>query len=92
MLPLRHLGDVTPRLNFHQTREWGPLSQDPRGQSFYDLFFFLKTSTTWVTLTHYQVQLQQEVHTTLPISGTQVPCVLRKHFPEDFTLVMLVSS
>jgi hypothetical protein len=39
MLPLRHLGDVTPRLNFHQTREWGPLSQDPRGQSFYDLFF-----------------------------------------------------
>ena len=54
-------------------------------------FFFLKTSTTWVTLTHYQVQLQQEVHTTLPISGTQVPYDLRKHFPEDFTLAMLVS-
>ena len=30
--------------------------------------------------------------TTLVISGTQLLCVLRKHFPEDFTSVMLVSS
>jgi hypothetical protein len=28
----------------------------------------------------------------LAISGTQLLCVLRKHFPEDFTSVMLVSS
>jgi hypothetical protein len=30
--------------------------------------------------------------TTLAISGTQLLCDLRKHFPEDFTAVMLVSS
>ena len=89
MLPLRHLGDVTPCLNFYETREWGPLSQAPRGQSFYDFFFFNQYHLG--DFTHYQVQLQQEVHITLPISGTQVPCVLRKHFPEDFTLAMLVS-
>jgi hypothetical protein len=30
--------------------------------------------------------------TTLAISGTQLLCALRKHSPEDFTSVMLVSS
>jgi hypothetical protein len=30
--------------------------------------------------------------TTLAISGTQPLCALRKHFPEDFTSMMLVSS
>jgi hypothetical protein len=29
--------------------------------------------------------------TTLAISGTQLFCALRKHFPEDFTSVILVS-
>jgi hypothetical protein len=29
---------------------------------------------------------------TLAISGTNILCTLRKHFPEDFTSVMLVSS
>jgi hypothetical protein len=31
-------------------------------------------------------------YTTLGISGTQLLCALRRHFPEDFTSVMLVSS
>jgi hypothetical protein len=30
--------------------------------------------------------------TTLAIFGTQLLCAPRKHFPEDFTSVMLVSS
>jgi hypothetical protein len=30
--------------------------------------------------------------TTMAISGTQLLCVLRKYFPEDFTSVMLISS
>ena len=30
--------------------------------------------------------------TTLAISGTQLLCAIRKHFPEDLTSVMLVSS
>jgi hypothetical protein len=30
--------------------------------------------------------------TTLPISGTELLCVLTKHFPEDFTSMMLVFS
>jgi hypothetical protein len=30
--------------------------------------------------------------TTLAISGTQLLCAPKKHFPEDFTSVMLVSS
>jgi hypothetical protein len=51
----------------------------------------IKTSTTWVILTHYQVQLQHEVKT-LVISGTQLLRALRKHSPEDFTSMMLVSS
>jgi hypothetical protein len=33
-----------------------------------------------------------EVVTTLTISGTQLLCAHRKHFPEDFASVMLVSS
>ena len=31
-------------------------------------------------------------HTILAISGTEPLCALSKHFPEDFTSVMLVSS
>jgi hypothetical protein len=40
-----------------------------------------------VILTHYQAR-----GTTLAISGTQLLCALRKHFPEDFISVMMVSS
>jgi hypothetical protein len=49
----------------------------------------LKTSTTWMTLTHYQVLLQQEGQPWLSLDHSL--CALRKHFPEDFTSMMLVS-
>jgi hypothetical protein len=49
-----------------------------------------KTSTTWVTLTYYQVQPQHKVQPWLSLEHSL--CVLRKHFPEDVTSVMLVSS
>jgi hypothetical protein len=51
-----------------------------------------KTSTTWVTLTHSLPCTAAARGTTLDISGTQLLCGLGKHFPEDFTSVMLVSS
>jgi hypothetical protein len=48
----------------------------------------LQTSTTWVTLTHYQVLLQHEVQPWQSLEHR--PCALRKHFP-DFTSMILVS-
>lgn len=49
-----------------------------------------KSMTSWLIVKHYQVQLQHKVQPCY--STTQFLCALKEQFPEDFTLVMLVSS
>ena len=67
------------RLHFHQ---WPSVASDALNA--------FNTSTTWVTLTHYQVQPHHKVQPWLSLEHSL--CALRKHFPKDVTSMMLVSS
>jgi hypothetical protein len=46
--------------------------------------------TTWISFKHYQVWLPTQ-DKTIAAPERQLLCAFRKHFPEDFTAVMLVS-
>jgi hypothetical protein len=74
-------------LHLHQCPSMGSHSAKPQ-LLFMTPSYDFKISTTLVILTSSAAAQG----TTLSISGTQLLCDLRKHFPEDFTSGMLVSS
>jgi hypothetical protein len=76
------------RVHLHQWPSMASHSAQP--QLLCMTLHAFKTSTTWVTLTHYQVLLLHEVQLWLSLKHSL--CALRKHFPEDVTSTMLVSS
>jgi hypothetical protein len=80
---------MTPSVLGHQLQLKLHLHQWPSmtSHSLWSLYTF-KTNTTWVTYTLPSTAAAQG--STLAISGTQLLCALRKHFPEDFTSGMLI--
>jgi hypothetical protein len=75
------------RLQFYQWSSLGSHNANP--QLLFMAPSCFKTSTTWDILTHFQVQLQHKVQPWITLEHSL--CALRKHFPENFTSMMLVS-